>query len=220
MKKIILILVAFYLFIGCRGKLSNKEPVHLNPNMDFQSKFTAQDKVRKYPEGVVPFGKANVGSFYSGKDDAGNYVNKIPVEEVNTEFLLRGQERFNIYCSVCHGMTGAGDGTVIERNVGIPKPSSFYDERLKKEKDGYFFHVISKGIRNMKGYERQIPEEDRWAIVAYLRSLQKRVISVDDLTEEQADKLVEATEMEEDEETEEDEEIEESEEELEEETEE
>lgn len=200
MKKIILILITILFLLNCRGRLSNKEPIHLNPNMDFQSKFTAQDKMRKYPEGTIPFGEEKLGSFYTGKEENGKYIDKIPVEEVDTSFLIRGQERFNIYCSVCHGMTGAGDGTVVEKNLGIPKPTSFYDERLKKEKDGYFFHVISKGIRNMKGYERQITEKDRWAIVAYLRSLQKRVISVDDLTEEQADKLVEATELEETEE--------------------
>lgn len=84
--------------------------------------------------------------------------------------LDRGQERFNIYCSVCHGRVGDGSGMIVKR--GFRRPPSFHDERLRNAPIGYFFDVETNGFGAMPDYASQIPPEDRWRIIAYIRALQ------------------------------------------------
>ena len=84
--------------------------------------------------------------------------------------LDRGQERFNIYCSVCHGRLGDGSGMIVKR--GFRKPPSFHDDRLRNAPIGYFFDVETNGFGAMPDYASQIPPEDRWRIIAYIRALQ------------------------------------------------
>ena len=84
--------------------------------------------------------------------------------------LARGQERFNIYCSPCHGRTGQGDGMVVRR--GYRRPPTFHQDRLRTAAAGHFFDVINNGFGAMPDYAAQIAVEDRWAIVAYVRALQ------------------------------------------------
>jgi mono/diheme cytochrome c family protein len=97
-------------------------------------------------------------------------VNKMPVK-LTSILLERGQKRYNIYCTPCHGLTGSGQGIVIKR--GFLPPPSFHLDRLRDIEDGHIFDVISKGIRNMPSYSYQIPVADRWAIVGYFRALQR-----------------------------------------------
>ena len=89
------------------------------------------------------------------------------------ELLLRGQERYNIFCSVCHGKSGDGQGIIMTGNYGYTPAPSYHDERLREATDGYLYDVIANGVRNMPGYAQQVPVADRWAIVAYLRALQR-----------------------------------------------
>jgi mono/diheme cytochrome c family protein len=89
---------------------------------------------------------------------------------VTKEVLDRGQERYQIYCSMCHGLTGYGDGMIVRR--GFRRPPSYHDDRLRNEPVGHFFDVITNGWGAMPDYSAQIPPEDRWAIIAYLRALQ------------------------------------------------
>jgi mono/diheme cytochrome c family protein len=84
--------------------------------------------------------------------------------------LDRGQERFNIYCAPCHGRTGVGDGMVVQR--GHRQAASFHIQRLREMPVGYFFDVITNGFGAMPDYQSQIPVEDRWRIVAFVRALQ------------------------------------------------
>ena len=84
--------------------------------------------------------------------------------------MARGQERFDIFCSPCHGRTGEGDGMVVQR--GYRRPPSFHDDRLRNAPVGHFFDVITNGFGAMPDYAAQIQAEDRWAIVAYIRALQ------------------------------------------------
>lgn len=84
--------------------------------------------------------------------------------------LDRGQERFNIYCAVCHGRLGDGSGMIVKR--GFRKPPSFHDERLRNAPIGYFFDVETNGFGAMPDYASQIPPEDRWRIISYIRALQ------------------------------------------------
>jgi mono/diheme cytochrome c family protein len=89
---------------------------------------------------------------------------------VDAKAMLRGQERFNIYCSPCHGRTGVGDGMVVQR--GYRRPPSFHQDRLRDAPVGHFFDVITNGFGAMPDYATQIRPEDRWAIIAYVRALQ------------------------------------------------
>jgi mono/diheme cytochrome c family protein len=104
-----------------------------------------------------------------GRADAPDYATEFPFQ-IKEPTLNRGRERFNIYCSVCHGRAGYGDGKVVER--GYLKPPSYHDQRLRDMPVGRMFQVITRGYGGMPDYAEQIPVDDRWAIVAYVRVLQ------------------------------------------------
>ena len=89
---------------------------------------------------------------------------------VNEDIVKRGQERYNIFCSVCHGKTGNGDGMIVRR--GYRRAASFNDDRLRQAPVGHFFDAITNGWGAMPAYAPQIPVQDRWAIIAYIRALQ------------------------------------------------
>jgi mono/diheme cytochrome c family protein len=89
---------------------------------------------------------------------------------IDAAVMARGHERFDIYCSPCHGRTGQGDGMVVRR--GFRRPPSFHQDRLRNEPPGQIFDVITNGFGAMPDYAAQIHAADRWAIVAYLRALQ------------------------------------------------
>ncbi|HSQ19146.1 MAG TPA: cytochrome c [Blastocatellia bacterium] len=97
------------------------------------------------------------------------FVTEFPMPIMAAD-LDRGQERFNIYCSVCHGRLGDGSGMIVRR--GFRKPPSFHDERLRNAPIGYFFDVETNGFGAMPDYASQIPPEDRWRVIAYIRALQ------------------------------------------------
>lgn len=98
-----------------------------------------------------------------------NDIDYFPIP-VTKETLDRGEDRYKIYCSVCHGPLGNSDGIIVRR--GFSKPPSYHDERLRNAPVGHFFDVASNGSGKMNGYASQIPVADRWAIVAYIRALQ------------------------------------------------
>jgi mono/diheme cytochrome c family protein len=105
--------------------------------------------------------------------------------------LERGRERYNIYCIVCHGATGEGDGMVVRR--GYQKPPSYYEDRLQEGTTpaAHFFDVITNGWGAMPAYAEQIPAEDRWKIIAYIRALQmSRKLKMQDLTPEDQQKVL------------------------------
>ena len=90
--------------------------------------------------------------------------------QISMELLERGQERYAIFCSPCHGLQGDGNGMVAMR--GMKHPPSYHQERLRGEPNGYLYDVVTNGFGAMYGYSAQIPPRDRWAIIAYLRALQ------------------------------------------------
>jgi cytochrome c5 len=89
---------------------------------------------------------------------------------ITKETVERGHERYNIFCSVCHGLTGNGDGMIVRR--GFRRAASFNDDRLRQAPAGHFFDAMTNGWGAMPSYASQIPVQDRWAIIAYIRALQ------------------------------------------------
>ena len=115
------------------------------------------------------------------------FVTEIPMEITATD-LDRGQERFNIYCAVCHGRTGDGLGMIVRR--GFRRPPSYHEERLRQAPVGYFFDVITIGYGTMPDYASQITPADRWRIIAYVRALQlSQHATLDDVPPDKRDQL-------------------------------
>ena len=178
-----LIVVTTLLLAGCvQERASEKPPIHINPNMDKQPKYRPQDHsgffadgatMRVPVEGTVARGELRDNSeYYIGRDANGELIKMLPDEvKVSRQLLLRGRERYDIYCAPCHGRVGDGKGIIVSR--GLIPPPRFHSDNLRGMPDGHIFDVISNGIRNMPAYRYQIPVDDRWAIVAYFRALQK-----------------------------------------------
>ena len=124
---------------------------------------------RTPPAGTVARGwRRDDEALYTGKL-AGQTIDQFPFQIGHAE-LARGQQRFNIYCTPCHGKLGDGQGMVVQR--GLRQAASYHNDRLRQEKAGYFYDVITNGFGAMQGYAEQIPVRDRWLIVAYVRALQ------------------------------------------------
>ena len=181
MKRLGFVIFALLLAAGCtRHRPSEKPPIHPIPDMDNQPKYEAQESSKFFADGktmrdLVPGTVArgylrNDEAYYYGITEDGDTVETMPVT-VDLELLKRGQERYDIYCSPCHSRTGDGKGIMIQR--GYVPPPTFHDDRIRNFPDGHIFTVINNGIRNMPAYGSQIPVEDRWAIVAYVRALQR-----------------------------------------------
>jgi cytochrome c553 len=101
---------------------------------------------------------------------------------VTEEVIRRGQERFNVFCSPCHGRTGYGNGMIVQR--GFRQPPSYHEDRLRNAPVGYFFDVMTHGFGAMQDYSAQVPVADRWAIAAYIRALQlSQRATMDDVPE-------------------------------------
>ena len=183
---------------GCyRGRPSAKPPVHLIPDMDSQPRYDTQEQsnffedgstMRLPVEGTVAFGHLNDDpAFFKGKNQNGSYI-KLNPAPVTLPMIKRGRERYNIYCAPCHSQVGDGNGIVVKR--GYLPPPTFHSDRLRAIEDGYLYDVVTNGIRNMPSYAHQIPVQDRWAIVAYTRALQKsQNASIKDVPEELREKL-------------------------------
>ena len=175
-----------------RSTPSQKRRIHLIQNMDNQPRYEAQQTSDLFTDGraMRPLISGTVNRNISTESDNyiygyenGDWSQGIPAGlNVNKEFLERGQERFNIYCSVCHGYSGYGDGIVHKRGqmlleAGVDgtmwvAPSNLHEERIRVQPLGKIYNSITNGIRNMAGYKAQIPANDRWAIAAYVRALQ------------------------------------------------
>jgi mono/diheme cytochrome c family protein len=115
-------------------------------------------------ENTVARGSLAEDALYVGKDS-----NTFPLP-LTRELMERGQERYGIFCSPCHGLQGDGNGMVVTR--GMKRPPSYHESRLRQVPNGYIFDVITNGFGAMLNYSAQIPVRDRWAIVAYVRALQ------------------------------------------------
>ena len=165
--------------VACRGKTGSKPPIRLIRDMTVQAHLLPEGalpgarggtSVRTLVPGVVARESvAEPGAYELGRNKKG-YLPKIPVT-VDESFIARGEERFNIYCSVCHDRSGSGQGVNPQR--GFPGPVDFTSENARGLADGQIFEIITQGIRNMPAMGDQVPVADRWPIVAWVRVLQR-----------------------------------------------
>ncbi len=183
------LLFTFSLTAGCRYDMQDQPRYKAFKKSEF---FSDDKAMRDLPEGTVARGFLRENkAFYTGKketagtvapveatiDATGNtLVASFPddIEEfplpVTKELLDRGEERYKVFCIVCHGPVGKGDGMIVRR--GFPQPPTYHDDRLRNAPVGHFYDVMTNGWGKMNSYASQVPPADRWAIVAYIRALQ------------------------------------------------
>ena len=193
---------------GLRGSMARRPPIELFPDMDRQPKlrpqahnslFADQLSSRLPVEGTVPRSQPTVlenKAIYPFEDNplntgripgTTNFVETIPLP-VTEQLLARGQQRYTINCTPCHG--AAGDGKGITSKYQMLAMANFHDARLVKMPDGEMFNTITYGKNLMGGYGPNVTITDRWAIVAYVRALERsRLASLDDVPEAQRSKL-------------------------------
>lgn len=195
---IVFMSAALFAVSGCRqGKISKKPPIHINPNMDSTPRYNPQSyspffqdhtTMRPLVEGTVARGwlREDV-AYFQGKDKRGNWVKNSPVP-ATMESLERGRERYDIYCAACHSRVGDGKGMVVKK--GFMPPPDFHTDKIRNYPDGQIYDVITNGIRNMPSYAMQVPVDDRWHIINYVRALQRSQFArLDDVPEEKQDAL-------------------------------
>ena len=191
---------------GFRGSKSRRPPIEVFPDMDRQLKLRPQTLANFFVDGrssrlpvagtiprgapfqlpggdsnlvVYPFEDApvNTGHVKGGT----NFIETNPFE-ITPRLMARGRERFQINCSPCHGPLGDGNG--VTKKLGMAVVANLHDARIVRLADGELFYVITNGRNTMASYGSQVPVEDRWAIIAYLRALQvSRLASIDDVPE-------------------------------------
>ncbi len=160
------LLLSLVLTSACAPNMSQQPKYNPLSPSDF---FADGRSERPAVAGTVPRGAPRANDpFYTGREN-GEVVERMPVP-VTAQLLARGRQRFDIYCSPCHGRTGDGSGMVVRR--GFRQPPSYHIQRLVNAPDGHFFEVITNGFGEMYSYASRVPPADRWAITAYIRALQ------------------------------------------------
>jgi len=184
----VLALVPFACVARMRATRSDVPRLHLVPDMDNQASYKSQQanawfadgrSMRPPVEGTIARGALQLDEAYDRGVEGGAYVQRFPPRvELTRAAIERGHERFDVYCAPCHGLAGYGDGIVarradrLQQGTWVP-PASLHDEPALGRPVGHLFNTIGNGIRTMPAYGAQIPVEDRWAIVAYVRALQR-----------------------------------------------
>ncbi len=198
-------LVPFACIYKARNSQSTLPRIHLIQGMDNQPRFKSQQvnpffadtrEERPPVAGTVARGQLSEDDGFNRGLRDGKWIEAFPIP-VTGGLLKRGSERFQIYCAPCHGLAGSGDGIVavradrLQEGTWVP-PSSLHAATVLARPVGHLFNSITNGIRTMPSYESQIPVSDRWAIVAYVRALQRsRHTPSSVLTAEERAKLVE-----------------------------
>jgi len=192
----LLCVVGVVAIAGKRGRISRQPPIELFPDMNRQPKLRPQTANAFFADGKSS--RLPIAGTIALEDDhyqdlpvntgrapgTTNFVDVLGTDvQVDEKLLARGQQRFNINCSPCHGAQGDGNG-ITKRVKAMGTVANMHDQRIVKLTDGEIFNTITYGKNLMGGYGANISVEDRWAIVAYLRSLQlSRLGSIDDVPE-------------------------------------
>jgi mono/diheme cytochrome c family protein len=156
--------------------LSSRQPIEGTVPRGFLRTDTAFFTGKKAKAPGAPAAPAATATPTTQQQPSGAQQNTYPDDvaefpiPVTKEVVLRGRNRYDIFCSACHGLTGNGDGMVVRR--GYRRAASFYDDRLRQAPVGHFFDAVTNGWGAMPSYAPQILPQDRWAIIAYIRALQ------------------------------------------------
>lgn len=198
--------------LGFRGVKFRETPLYIFPDMDWQAKFQTQGENSFFADGrderpVVPgtvvrgygwsiqevfssdivYAPAKNPSLFSGKDEKGGFVSEFPIE-VNHELMELGQNKFNTFCYLCHGKSGDGNG--ITKQYGMISTPSYHDDRIRTMPDGEIFDTITNGKNLMGAYGSKLSPRERWAIIAYVRALQRaHNATIEDVPAEFREKL-------------------------------
>jgi mono/diheme cytochrome c family protein len=175
--------------LGFRGASTPDAPIVVFPDMDFQakykpqmsSKFFADGRADRAPvAGTVPYGRSaeqadpaflRADDFrYAGKAADGSFTRGFPIE-VSEPMIRRGQNRYEIYCQPCHGALGDGNG--ITKSYGMVATPTYHDDRLRQMAEGELFNTITHGKNTMQSYGDKLSPDERWAVIAYVRALQR-----------------------------------------------
>jgi mono/diheme cytochrome c family protein len=158
--------LAFLALTACRQDMQIEPRYNPEAETNF---FSDGRAARPMVAGTVARGHAEIDEArYTGKI-AGDDIDQFPIP-ISKDDIERGQQRFNIYCSPCHGRLGDGNGMVVMR--GFRQPPSYYSDRLVHAPVGHFFDVITNGFGAMASYASRVQTDDRWRIIAYIRALQ------------------------------------------------
>jgi mono/diheme cytochrome c family protein len=190
------------LILRARHTTSTRPRIHIIQDMDDQLSYKPQQRNRLFADrramrapvvGTVARGRLeDDAAFYRGLEDdrdPASWVASLPVE-IDAPLLRRGRERYDVYCSPCHGLDGYGNGAVSKRAEALQEgtwtpPASFHTDLVRSRSAGHLFNTITNGIRNMPAYGPQVPVADRWAIAAYVQALQRsQHATVDDVPEQ------------------------------------
>ena len=197
--KINILLLSIFFLSGCfRGAKFEEPPIHLNPNMDNQQKYRSLEEsyffedgstMRTPIEGTIARGQYDENaSRLTGKNEDGSYLANNPLA-LSAEVLDRGEERFNIYCIVCHSQVGNGKGIITQYDYPVI-PANLHDERIRTQPDGEMYNTIRYGLRSMPAYGYQIEADDVWSIVHYVRALQRsQNATFEDLPKDEQEKI-------------------------------
>jgi hypothetical protein len=161
-------LAGFALLVGaCRQQMAQQPSYRPYQPSGF---FADGTSARPQPADTVARGQLRDDTLlFNGRDSNGQEATEFPFP-ITREVLERGRQRYEIYCTPCHGYTGDGDGMVVQR--GFTPPPSYHSDRLRQAPVGHFFTVATNGFGSMPAYANQVAVADRWAIVAYIRALQ------------------------------------------------
>ena len=178
----LLVVAGVLAIMGFRGEISRKPPLRLFPDMDDQSKYKPQGTSEFFADGRtdrLPVTGADARGelkddpfFHFGKEslDSESWSTGFPME-VTVELIDHGQKKYAIYCIACHG--GTGDGNGVTKFRGMTIISTYHDDRLRNMPEGEIFNTVTNGIRLMGSYKDKLSEYDRWAVIAYMRVLQR-----------------------------------------------
>ena len=187
--------IPLYLIYQKRSSYSTLPKIHYVQDMDNQPRFGPQQPstlfadgraTRSQVAGTLARGHLQLDDHYfrgyrlsaSGTADSVEYFSSIPASiSVDADLIARGQERYSIYCAICHDDQGTGQGPIHQRALALQEtkwvpPTNLLTQEIRDRPDGQIYQAIVAGVRNMPSYKTQIAVEDRWAIVAYLRQLQ------------------------------------------------
>lgn len=165
--------LALLVALATLGLAGCRQDMHDQPKYEpyERSRFFADGtSARPLPAGTVARGQLREDEpYYTGFTEDDRLVERIPIA-VTPDVLERGRFTFNAFCAPCHDRAGTGLGMIVRR--GFKQPPTYHQERLREAADGHFFDVVTNGFGQMPSYAREIPVEDRWAVVAYVRALQ------------------------------------------------